>query len=39
MNIKVVGIDLVKNIFQVCVLLENNSIQSNLLCQDSCRVN
>lgn len=29
MNIKVVGIDLAKNIFQVCILLEDNSIQSN----------
>ncbi len=29
MNIKVVGIDLAKNVFQVCVCLENNLIQSN----------
>lgn len=29
MNIKVVGIDLAKNVFQVCVCLEDNSIQSN----------
>ena len=29
MNIKVVGIDLAKNIFQVCILLEDYSIQSN----------
>lgn len=29
MNIKVVDIDLVKNIFQLCILLKDNSIQSN----------
>ena len=29
MNIKVAGIDLAKNIFQVCILLDNGKVQSN----------
>ena len=29
MNIKIVGIDLAKNIFQICVLLKDNSIHRN----------
>jgi len=29
MNIKVIGIDLAKNIFQICILLKDNSIQRN----------
>jgi transposase len=29
MNIKIVGIDLAKNVFQICVLLKGNTIQRN----------
>lgn len=29
MNIKIVGIDLAKNVFQICVLLKDNTIQRN----------
>jgi transposase len=29
MNIKIVGIDLAKNVFQICVLLKENTIQRN----------
>jgi transposase len=29
MNIKVIGIDLAKNVFQVCVCLADNTIKSN----------
>jgi transposase len=28
-NIKIVGIDLAKNVFQICVLLKDNTIQRN----------
>lgn len=29
MSIKIVGIDLAKNVFQVCILLNDNSVQRN----------